>query len=367
MKLLVNDLQRQHDLHAQEYNNKAIEVLNSGWYVLGKEVNAFEEEFASYIGTRYCIGLASGLDALEIAFRVIGIQAGDEVLVSSNAYIACVMGITKNGGIPIFVEPDQYDNINADKLEEKITDKTKAILAVHLYGQSCDMTKIVAVANKYSLKIVEDCAQAHGTVWSGQKCGSFGDVACWSFYPTKNLGAFGDGGAITTDHERYNADARMIRNYGSRVHYEFEIIGMNSRLDELQAGMLRIKLKYLDELNEERRRTAEKYNREIQNTFIRPLDTRPSSNNVWHQYVVHVSGYRRKLIEYLDRKGIGTLIHYPIPPHLSLSYKGLGYKKGDFPIAEKYVDEVLSIPMFNGITDDEVDKVIDALNAFRGE
>lgn len=164
MELLVNDLQRQHSLHAQEYNDKAIEVLNSGWYVLGKEVNVFEKEFASYFGTRYCIGLASGLDALEIAFRVIGIHARDEVLVSSNAYIACIMGITKNGGIPIFVEPDQYDNINADKLKEKITDKTKAILAVHLYGQSCDMTKIVAVAKKHNLMIVEDCAQAHGTV-----------------------------------------------------------------------------------------------------------------------------------------------------------------------------------------------------------
>lgn len=364
MKLLANDLRRQFCLYKQEYNKKVIEILNSGWYILGNEVKAFEEEFAAYVGTKYCVGLANGLDALEVAFRLIGISSGDEVLVSSNAYIACVMGITKNGGIPIFVEPDQYDNIDANKLEEKITKKTKAILAVHLYGQSCNMTKITEIAKKYNLKIVEDCAQAHGTMWNGKKCGSFSDIACWSFYPTKNLGAFGDGGAITTNSKQYDVDARMIRNYGSQVHYEFKVVGMNSRLDKIQAGMLRIKLKYLDELNKERARTAIRYVNEIKNPLIVPLATRPGSNNIWHQFVIHVSNYRDELIKYLNEKEIGFNIHYPIPPHLSNAYKELGYKKGDFPIAERYADEVLSIPMFNGITDDEIARVIEVLNNF---
>lgn len=366
MKILPNNLKRQHDIYAEEYNRKAVEVLNGGWYVLGNEVKSFESEFSSYVGSKYCVGLASGLDALEIAFRLIGIKDNDQVIVCSNAYIACVMGITKNGGIPVFVEPDEYDNLDADKIAEKINDKTKAILAVHLYGQSCDMDKIMLIADKYGLKVVEDCAQAHGTKWKGKNAGTFGDIACWSFYPTKNLGAFGDGGAITTDSEEYYNDAKMIRNYGSKVHYENEIVGMNSRLDELQAGLLRVKLSHLDDLNSERCRIAEKYNKEIDNPLIRPLKTRPGSNNVWHQYVIHVPGYRDRLIEYLNEREIGTIIHYPIPPHLSHAYAYLGYKKGDFPVAELFASEVLSIPMYNGMSDEEQDRVIKALNEFEG-
>lgn len=366
MKILANNLKRQHDIYAEEYNRKAVEVLNSGWYVLGNEVKSFESEFSSYVGSRYCVGLASGLDALEIAFSLIGIKDNDQVIVCSNAYIACVMGITKNGGIPVFVEPDEYDNLDADKIEEKINDKTKAILAVHLYGQSCDMDKIMFIANKYGLKVIEDCAQAHGTKWQGKNVGTFGDVACWSFYPTKNLGAFGDGGAITTDNIEYYSDAKMIRNYGSKVHYENEVVGMNSRLDELQAGLLRVKLSHLDNLNSERCRIADRYNKEINNPLIRPLKTRPGSNNVWHQYVIHVPDYRDRLIEYLNEREIGTIIHYPIPPHLSHAYAYLGYKKGDFPIAELFASEVLSIPMYNGMSDEEMDKVIKAINEFEG-
>lgn len=365
MKILPNNLKRQHELHADEYNAKALDVMNSGWYVLGNEVKQFESEFAEYIGNKFCVGLASGLDALEIAFKLIGIKEGDEVIVSANAYIACVMGITKNGAKPVFVEPDQYDNIDADKIEEKITPNTKAILAVHLYGQSCDMTKICAIADKYGLKIVEDCAQAHGTKWNGKNVGTFGDIACWSFYPTKNLGAFGDGGAITTDCEKYAEDAKMIRNYGSRVHYKNEVVGMNSRLDEIQAGMLRVKLKYLDELNGERARIADRYNKEIKNVLIRPLVTRPGSNNVWHQYVIHVENHRDELMDYLNTCEIGSIIHYPIPPHLSEAYEYLGYKEGDYPITEKNASEVLSIPMYNGITEEEQNRVIKALNEFR--
>lgn len=367
MKILPNNLKRQYDLHAEEYNNKAIEVLNSGWYILGNEVKSFEDEFAKWIGIKHCVGLASGLDALQMAFRILNIKQGDEVIVSANAYIACVMGITMNGATPIFVEPDEYDNINADKIEEKITDKTKAILAVHLYGQSCDMTKICDIAKKYNLKVVEDCAQSHGATWNGQTCGTIGDIGCFSFYPSKGLGAFGDAGAITTNNEEYAELARTIRNYGSKVRYQNEVVGMNSRLDELQAGLLRVKLKYIDDFNKERINIADRYTKEITNPLIRPLTTRPGSNNTWHQYVIHVSnGLRDKLIEYLNERDIGSIIHYPIPPHLSNAYKYLGHKEGDFPITERNSKEILSIPMYNGITKEEQDIVIKALNEFKG-
>ena len=366
MKILPNDLKRQHDLYKDEYNNKAVEVLNSGWYVLGNEVKQFEEEFASYTESKYCVGCASGMDALQIAFRVLGIKEGDEVIVCSNSYIACVMGITMNGGTPVFVEPDEYDNIDADKIEEKISDKTKAILAVHLYGQSCDMDKIMALAKKYDLKVVEDCAQAHGTTWKGKKVGSIGDIGCWSFYPTKNLGCFGDGGALTTDNEEYANEFRVIRNYGSKkLHYENDIVGMNSRLDELQAGLLRVKLSHLDELNAERVRIANRYNDEIKNPHVRPLDTRPNSNNIYHQYVIH-SDCRDELMSYLKDNDIGTIIHYPIPPHLQKAYEYLGYKKGDLPISERYADEVLSLPMYNGMSPEEQDYIIEKINSFKG-
>lgn len=366
MKILPNDLKRQHDIYKDEYNNKAVEVLNSGWYVLGNEVKQFEEEFARYTETKYCVGCASGMDALQIAFRVLGVKEGDEVIVCSNAYIACVMGITMNGGTPVFVEPDEYDNIDAEMIEEKISDKTKAILAVHLYGQSCDMDQIIDMAKKYNLKVVEDCAQAHGTTWKGKKVGSIGDIGCWSFYPTKNLGCFGDGGALTTNNEEYAEEFRVIRNYGSKkLHYENDIIGMNSRLDELQAGLLRVKLSHLDELNNERVRIAEKYDREIKNPFVTPLKTRPGSNNIYHQYVIHCE-CRDKLMDYLKEHEIGTIIHYPIPPHLQKAYEYLGYKKGDLPISEKYADDVLSLPMYNGMTDDEQNYVIDTINGFKG-
>ena len=365
MKILPNNLKRQYDLFAEEYKRKVFSILDSGWYILGNEVNQFEEEFAKYTQSRYCVGVASGMDALQIAFRVIGIEKGDEVIVCSNSYIACVMGITMNEGTPIFVEPDEYDNLNANKIKEKITDRTKAILAVHLYGQSCDMDRIMDIARKYNLKVIEDCAQAHGTTWKGRKVGSIGDIGCWSFYPTKNLGGFGDGGALTTDNEEYTNEFRVIRNYGSKkLHYENDIIGMNSRLDELQAGLLRVKLSHLDELNNERIRIAERYNKEIKNPLIYPLKTRPGSNNIYHQYVIHCEK-RDELMEYLKSFEIGTIIHYPIPPHLQKAYDYLGYKKGDLPIAERYADEVLSLPMYNGMSKEEQDFVIEKLNSFK--
>lgn len=367
MMIMQNNLGRQYSLHAGEYKKKACEVLDSGWYILGNEVSAFEEEWADYIGSKYCVGLASGLDALWIGFRLLGVGTGAEVIVCANAYIACVMGISINGATPVFVEPDEYDNIDADKIEAAINDKTKAILAVHLYGQACDMTKIMNLARKYDLKVVEDCAQSHGNHWQGKTVGNFGDIGCFSFYPSKGCGAFGDAGCIVTDDEKLAEKFRIFRNYGSEKRYHNMIVGSNSRLDEMQAGLLRVKLNHLDEFNEERCRIAERYYECIENPLIQFPKVRPGADSTWHQFVIHVPGHRNQLMEYLKDQGIGTLIHYPIPPHLSEAYAYLGYKRGDFPIAEQYADEVLSLPMYNGMTDQEQQMLIDTINNFKVE
>ena len=361
--IMPNDLGRQFSLHAQEYEEKALEVLRSGWYILGKEVQAFEREWTEYIGAKYCVGLASGLDALWMSFRLLDIKEGDEVIVCANAYIACVMGITINGATPVFVEPDEFDNIDADKIEEAVTNKTKAILAVHLYGQACDMTKIVEVAKKHNLRIVEDCAQSHGNHWNGRTVGTFGDVGCFSFYPSKGCGAFGDAGCIVTDDEELANRFKVYRNYGSEKRYHNQVVGTNSRLDELQAGLLRVKLKHLDEFNQERCEIANRYLTEIKNPQIKLPQIRKGADSVWHQFVIHCE-QRDDLKEYLEKQNIGTLIHYPIPPHLSEAYQYLGKKKGDYPIAEQYANEVLSLPMYNGMTKEEQDIVIDAINRF---
>ena len=361
--ILPNNLGRQFSLNAAEYEQKAIEVLRSGWYILGKEVSAFEEEWADYIGSKYCVGLASGLDALWISFRLLDVKEGDEVIVCANAYIACVMGITMNGATPVFVEPDEYDNIDADAIEAAITDKTKAILAVHLYGQACDMTKIMDIARKYDLRVVEDCAQSHGNHWNGKTVGTFGDVGCFSFYPSKGCGAFGDAGCIVTDNEELAAKFKVYRNYGSEKRYHNQVVGTNSRLDEMQAGLLRVKMKHLDEFNSERCDIAERYLNEIKNPLIRMPKIRPGADSTWHQFVIHCDR-RDELKEYLEKREIGTLIHYPIPPHLSEAYEYLGKKRGDYPITEKYADEVLSLPMYNGMTAEEIQTVIDAVNQF---
>lgn len=363
--IMPNNLGRQYSLYAKEYEEKAVEVLRSGWYILGNEVKEFEKEWAEYIGSKYCLGLASGLDALWISFRIMGIKEGDEVIVCANAYIACVMGITMNGATPIFVEPDEYDNIDASKIEEAITDRTKAILAVHLYGQACDMTRIMDIAARYDLRVIEDCAQSHGNHWNDKTVGTFGDVGCFSFYPSKGCGAFGDAGCIVTDNEELADKFRVFRNYGSRVRYQNEVVGTNSRLDELQAGLLRVKLKHLDDLNRERCEIADRYTKEIRNPYIIFPKIRPGADSTWHQYVIHVTdGKRDALMNYLKDNEVGTIIHYPIPPHLSEAYAYLGKKKGDFPIAEKYASEVLSLPMYNGMTHEEQTTVIDLINSF---
>src|SRR5665647_1446961 len=251
-----NNLDRQYKKYADEYNRAAIRTLESGWYILGKELDGFEMEFADFCDVKYCVGLNSGLDALILAFRSLGVSEGDEVIVPANTYIATVIGITENGATPIFVEPDKYYNIDVDKIESAITDKTRAILPVHLFGQPCNMKKLKVLADKYNLYIVEDCAQAHGAYIDGQMVGTFGDFGCFSFYPTKNLGAFGDSGAIITNSSELSEKVRIMRNYGSKIKYHNEIQGVNSRLDEIQAALLRVKLNHLQELNEERIRIA---------------------------------------------------------------------------------------------------------------
>lgn len=363
MKIMPNRMDRGFFKYQEEFEQKALEVLRSGWYVLGKEVSSFEQEFADYTGAKYCVGLASGLDALWIAFRLLGIGRGDEVIVQGNTYIASVMGITINGATPVFVEPDSYFGIDVDQIEAKITEKTKAILVVHLYGVASQMDKIVSLCNKYQLKLVEDCAQSHGACFDGKMTGTFGDVGCFSFYPSKNLGAFGDAGAVVVNDEQLANEFKIFRNYGSEKRYYNKVVGANSRLDELQAGLLRVRLKYLKELTEERIAIADKYTREINNPQIQLPGVPDKSTCVWHQYVIRCEE-RERLIDYLNEKEIGTIIHYPIPPHLSEAYGYLGHQKGFLPITEHYAQTILSIPMYNGMTKEEQDYVINALNDF---
>lgn len=360
---MPNRLDRGFYLYQEEFETKALEVLRSGWYVLGKEVSSFEREFADHLGAKHCIGLASGLDALWIAFRVLGIGEGDEVIVQGNTYIASVMGITINGATPIFVEPDAYFNIDASKIEEKITERTKAILVVHLYGQASNMAPIVELCRKYHLRLVEDCAQSHGARFTGQMTGTFGDIGCFSFYPSKNLGAFGDAGAIVTNNDQIAEDVRVFRNYGSEKRYYNKVVGTNSRLDELQAGLLRVRLKHLDELAAEKKRICARYLSGINNRKIKLPLIREGATHIWHQFVIQCEE-RNDLIDHLNEKRIGTIIHYPIPPHLSEAYHDLGIKEGSLPITEHYAKTVLSIPLYNGMTDEELEYVIESLNSF---
>lgn len=364
MKIMPNRMDRGFYKYQEEFEQKVLSVLRSGWYVLGKEVSGFEEEFAAYTGAKYCIGLASGLDALWIAFRLLNIGKGDEVIVQGNTYIASVMGITINGATPVFVEPDEYFEIDIHKIEEKITARTKAILVVHLYGMATQMEQIVELCRKYNLKLVEDCAQSHGACFHGKMTGTFGDVGCFSFYPSKNLGAFGDAGAVVVNDEQLARDFKIFRNYGSEKRYYNMVVGANSRLDELQAGMLRIRLEHLDELNQEKKDIARRYTEELINPKIQTPELAPGSTCVWHQYVIRCEE-RTRLIRYLEEKEIGTIIHYPIPPHLAEAYQYLGYREGALPITEHLAKTVLSIPMYNGMTKEEQDYIIRTLNAFK--
>lgn len=365
MNINPNQLDRGYLKYKNEYDSAVIKTLESGWYILGKEVEKFENNFKEFIGSNYCVGLNSGLDALILAFRSLNIGPGDEVIVPANTYIASVLGVTENGATPIFVEPDEFYNIDADKIELAITDKTKAILVVHLYGQAANMKKIKAIATQHNMFLIEDCAQSHGTKFDNRMTGTWGDIGCFSFYPTKNLGAFGDAGCIVTNSEEIFERIYMLRNYGSKVKYHNEILGVNSRLDEIQAAILSVKLEHYDELKKDRISLAEKYLNMIDNTKIRLPELRATADAIWHLFVVKVEN-RAEFQEYLNSHGIGTQIHYPIPPHLSKAYEYLGYKKGDFPITENYADTLISLPLYDGMTEEEIMFVINVINCFSG-
>ncbi|HCR85369.1 MAG TPA: aminotransferase [Alphaproteobacteria bacterium] len=363
MEVPFNNLEISFLANQDEYEQAALRVLRSGWYILGKEVENFEKEFAKFTSSRFSVGVASGLDALIMALRAAGIKQGDEVLVQGNTYIATFMGITINSATPVMVEPDEYYNIDAERLEEKITDRTKAILVTHLYGQASNMGRIVEIAKKYNLQIIEDCAQSHGAEWSGKMTGSFGKFGCFSFYPSKNLGAFGDAGAITTDSEELTQQIKILRNYGSEQRYHNKVVGYNSRLDEIQAAFLVVKLKYLSRLTQERRKIAEYYLGNIKNEKIILPKIRKGASHVWHLFVVRTEK-RDNFMEYLKSNNIGSVIHYPIPPHLSEAYEYLGLKKGSLPITEKYAKTVLSLPLYNGMTDQEMGYVVETINKY---
>ena len=340
-------------------------VYERSWYIEGEEDTAFENSFAKYIGKEYCVGVGNGLEAIVLALKALGIGEGDEVIVPSNTYIATALAATYVGATPVFVEPHiETFNIDPSKIEEKITSKTKCIIPVHLYGQACDMDPIMAIAKKYSLKVVEDCAQAHGATYKGQKIGSFGDAAAFSFYPGKNLGALGDAGGVVTGSKEVADKVRALGNYGSDYKYHHIYKGNNSRLDELQAAFLSAKLPHLDRMNENRRATAKKYFEGINNPLVTlpyvPEDMVP----VWHVFGIRCSK-RNELEKFLNEKGIGTNKHYPIPMHLQKCYEDLGIEKGALPIAEEISATELSIPMYYGMTDEEVSYVIDAINEFK--
>lgn len=363
MKILPNVLDREYRKHKKEYEQRVVEVLESGWYVLGEQVAGFEKEYAEYIGTEYCVGVASGLDALILAFRALGIGKGDSVIVPANTYIASVMGVTINGAVPVFVEPDEYYLIDTGKLEQAVVENTKAILVVHLYGQPVNMDPIMRFAEKYKLRVIEDCAQAHGAEYKGKKAGSIGDIGCWSFYPSKNLGAFGDAGAITTNLESAANDIKVLRNYGSERKYYNRVVGYNSRLDEMQAGLLRVKLNYIDEIIREKTMIAEFFLNHICNDKLILPKCQPQCRHVWHQFVVYTED-RDNLADFLSQHGIGTAIHYPIPPHLSGAYRGMGYAEHAFPVTENYADHILSLPSYIGMTKEEMEYICDVLNTY---
>lgn len=339
-------------------------VYTNSWYIEGKEDTAFEESFAKFCGVDYCVGCGNGLDALMLSLKALGVGIGDEVIVPSNTYIATALAVTYVGAIPVFVEPDIHTyNIDPTRIEDAITEKTRVIMPVHLYGQPCDMDPIMEIAKKYALYVVEDCAQAHGATYHGKKIGSFGDAAGFSFYPGKNLGALGDAGAAVTDNKVIANKIRALGNYGSDYKYHHIYQGNNSRLDELQAAFLSVKLPHLDRMNEERQRIAKRYMDEITNSqFILPY-VLEGTNPVWHIFAIRCEK-RDELAKYLSEAGISTNKHYPIPMHMQGAYKDLNIPKGTLPIAEEISATELSLPMYYGMTEEEVEYVIEKLNQF---
>ncbi len=364
MKIPLVDIQTQYQNLSQEINEKVFYVIKRGDFILGEEVKLFEEDFAKYCQTKYALGMSSGTDALKLSLLAGGVKEGDEVITAANTFVATVDAISQTGAKPVLIDinPDNY-NLDLNQLEKAVTKKTKAIIPVHLYGQPVDMDKVKEIAQANNLLVVEDACQAHGAEYKGKRTGSLGDIATFSFYPGKNLGAFGDGGAITTNNEEFAEKIRMLRHYGQKKKYFHEIKGFNNRLDTIQAAVLRVKLKHLDEWNKARGNWAQKYTELLKETSLITPKIESWADHVFHLYVVR-SQKRDELINFLKEKEIGAGIHYPVPIHFQEAYKDLGHKKGDFPMTEKAANEIISLPMFPELTEEKINYIVKAIKEF---
>jgi dTDP-4-amino-4,6-dideoxygalactose transaminase len=361
-EIKYEDLWKSNELFIEEYKKSFSDTLNSGWFVLGRNVEDFEKEFSEYCGSKHCIGLASGLDALYLSLKHFDFPAGTEVIVPSNTYIATILSIINCGLKPILAEPDlRTYNIDPDEIIKKISPKTKALMIVHLYGKCCEMDRIMQIAEDFNLKVIEDCAQSHGASFNGKKTGTFGDFGAFSFYPTKNLGALGDAGAVITDDSDYSTFIRTMRNYGSKIKYRNEIPGINSRLDEIQAGFLKIKLKHLDEINSHKRGLADIYFENLSDFFVKPFrDNR--FFDVFHIFNIRTHK-RDELKNFLMENGVRTDIHYPIPPYMQQAMKGIIDDQVS-PIASEIHNTTLSLPISFGNTEEQIYRVCEIMNKF---
>lgn len=356
------DLKKINNRYREEIDSRIKDILDKGWYLQGEENENFTKNFANFCGTKFALGVANGLDALNLIIKAYGFGNGDEIIVPANTYIATILAISENGCIPILVEPDiKTYNINPDSIEEKITSKTKAIMVVHLYGQAVQMEKIWKIAKKYNLKIIEDSAQAHGAIYQENRTGNLGDASGFSFYPGKNLGCMGDGGAVTTNDEELFNKIKAIANYGSDRKYHHIYKGVNSRLDEIQAAVLDIKLKHLDSDNNKRREISKYYRENIKNSKIILPETYDEKSHVWHIFAVRTQN-RDEFQKYLTEKGIQTIIHYPTPPHKQGAYKE--WNNLSFPITEEIHNTILSLPISPVMTDSEIEKVVEVVNEY---
>ena len=361
MKVPFLDLKKHYFEYQEEFEKSILDSLRSGRFIGGNDVIQFENEFAKFSNSKFCIGVSNGLDALFLSLLSLGIGKGDEVLVPTNTFIATWLAVSLCGAKPLPVEPDiKTHNINPKNIEKFISHKTKAIIPVHLYGEPADLDSINHIAKKYDLHVIEDAAQAHGSKYKNKPIGSHSELVSWSFYPGKNLGAFGDGGAVTTNNEDLYEKICLLRNYGSLKRYEHIKKGYNCRLDPVQASVLKVKLNYLDKLNSRRKDIAKTYNSELSRTNLILPSVSDTNTSSWHLYCIR-SEKRNYLIEYLSKKGIETLVHYPIPPHLQKAYSNLGYKKGDFPISEMLSEQLVSLPIDPFMTDSQVRYVIKIL------
>ena len=366
MKIPYLNLANVHNPIKEELKQKFSEVLENEWFIQGKECTAFEEQFADFCGSKYCVGVGNGLDAIRVILQAYGIGEGDEVIVPANTFIATVLAVSYVGATPILVDADfKSCNIDINKIEEKITQNTKAIIVVHLYGRVVEMNPVLQLAEKYDLKVIEDSAQAHGAMYEGRCTGNLGDAAAFSFYPGKNLGALGDGGAVTTNDKGLADKVRAICTYGSFEKYNHQFKGCNSRLDEVQAALLSIKLRHLNDWNEERKKIAKQYNEGIKNELIKLPEVDDRDKHVFHIYPIMCKD-RKKLISYLEEKGIGTNVHYPTPIPMQGAYKEMAGDMVNYPVTAQICAEEVSLPLYPGMTQKEINYVIDVANSYQG-